>query len=107
MMMMTINYSRVCGESPRCPWKNCAVQGFDCFQNRALSTAQRHGRQLSQTVTLKIAHAEGKRGIFLRNFFVFQFQIFFATKKIDAQGGLIRVKNRNFSKRKKNKAAFF
>ena len=40
---------------------------------------------------------------FFAQFFVFQFQIFFATKKIDAQGGLIRVKNRIFSRKKKNK----
>jgi len=45
---------------------------------------------------------------FLRNFFVFQFQIFFATKKIDAKGGLIRVKNKIFSKKKEEeKVAFF
>ena len=56
-------------QSPRCPWKNCAVQGFDCFQNRALSAAQRHGRQLSQTVTFRIAHAEAWN--FFAQFFVF------------------------------------
>ena len=59
-MMMTMINSRVCGENSRCPWKNCAVQGFDCFQKQSCLKlrSQRHGRQLSQTVTLKIAHAE-------------------------------------------------
>ena len=53
------DHSRVCGENSRCPWKNCAVQGFDCFQKQSCLKlrSQRHGRQLSQTVTLKIAHA--------------------------------------------------
>ena len=36
------------------------VLGFDCFQKQSCLKlrSQRHGRQLSQTVTLKIAHAE-------------------------------------------------
>ena len=54
------DYLRVCGENSQFPWKNCAVQGFDCFQKQSCLKlrSQRHGRQLSQTVTLKIAHAE-------------------------------------------------
>ena len=59
------------------------------------------------TVTLKIIHAESVK-FFLRNFSSYNFRIFYATKKIDAQGGLIRVKNRIFSRKKKSKkVAFF
>ena len=82
-------------------------QRIDCFQNRALSTAQRHGRQLSQTVTLKIAHAEGEAWNFFAQFLCLSISDSLRNKKIDAQVGLIRVKNRIFSKRKKNKVAFF
>ena len=57
------------------------------------------------TVTLKIIHAESVK-FFLRNFSSYNFRKFFATKKIDAQGELIRVKNRIFSRKRKNKRLF-
>ena len=57
------------------------------------------------TVTLKIIHAESVK-FFLRNFSSYNFRIFFATKKIDAQGELIRVKNRIFSRKRRTKGCF-
>ena len=56
-------------------------------------------------VMLKIIHAESVK-FFLRNFSSYNFRIFFATKKIDAQGGLIRVKNRIFSRKRRTKRLF-
>ena len=76
------DHSRVCGENSRCPWKNCAVQGFDCFQKQSCLKlrSQRHGRQLSQTVTLKVAHA-GAWNFFPRNFSSCNFRIFSSQQK--------------------------
>ena len=57
------------------------------------------------TVTLKIIHAESVK-FFLHNFSSYNFRIFFATKKIDAQGELIRVKNRIFPRKRRTKRLF-
>ena len=88
------DYSRVCGESSRYPWKNCAVQSFDCFQNRAHSTAQRLAASCVNCYVKD--YTRWKREIFSAQFFVLQFQNILRNKKIDAQGELIRVKKQNF-----------
>ena len=54
------------------------------------------------TVTLKIINAESVE-FFLRNFSSYNFRIFFATKKSGAQGELICVKNRIFSRQGRTK----
>ena len=103
MMMMMIN-SRVCGENSRCPWKTARSKALLVVKTE-LSLLRSAWPPAESTVTLKIIHAESVK-FFLRNFSSYNFRIFFATKRIDAQGELIRVKNRIFSRKRITKGCF-
>ena len=93
MMMMTINYSRVCGRARDVLGKIARSKVLIVFKTELTES----------DCYIKDCTRWREAWNFFAQFLCLSISDILRNKKIDAQGGLIRVKNRIFSKKKKNK----
>ena len=93
MMMMTINYSRVCGRARDVLGKIARSKVLIVFKTELTES----------DCYIKDCTRWREAWNFFAQLLCLSISDILRNKKIDAQGGLIRVKNRIFSKKKKNK----
>ena len=93
VMMMTINYSRVCGRARDVLGKIARSKVLIVFKTELTES----------DCYIKDCTRWREAWNFFAQFLCLSISDILRNKKIDAQGGLIRVKNRIFSKKKKNK----